>query len=592
MKAFSLILCASAACLAAEAQDISGYPIGFCNGEYVKSSKVKFDGKDVEVSAAIFIPSSYAATVAGNNIETIRVALCSKHNVDDIRVWVRETLDAGESASGTMPIADYAQGWNEVRLDSPFSIADGTQGFYLGYTYHQTGKSGAIAIVENTREQGLLVRCGDGEWEDRSADGILSIEGMVYGEHLPKLNAQLLSVTTDKVFIKSDGTLNGVAEVRNNATEVLRELEITADVAGASEKCVATVECEIPYGETTRVGFSINPDMASSDASETDAIFTLTALNGSPDEDPADNTAEASFRIVERAFPRVALVEEFTTENCPNCPRVAGYIHDMLADPEYADRMAVLCHHAGYGEDFLTTPFAEEYTWFYNSEGTYAPATMVDRLRHGETECSPLFCPGSPEELMAAVSDRLEEPAMVSVNIDQLMPTSQGAPYAYLSVWGERVDAAAVSDDVRITVMLVENDIPANRQGGAGEGYLHQHVGRAVNATWGETIEWHNNEYYYDIMFDFDPSWNQENLQAVAFISNYNSDKVLDCMVENAAVCKVTGTSGAVDEIGSDHNRSLRRIMTPDGIVHSAPVKGLNILLYDDGTTRRIIVKE
>lgn len=93
-------------------------------------------------------------------------------------------------------------------------------------------------------------------------------------------------------------------------------------------------------------------------------------------------------------------------------------------------------------------------------------------------------------------------------------------------------------------------------------------------------------------MFDFNPSWNQENLQAVAFISNYNSDKVLDCMVENAAVCKVTGTLGAVDETGSDHNRSLRRIMTPDGIVHSAPVKGLNILLYDDGTTRRIIVKE
>ena len=76
-RTLNTILLALTLAFSVNAGSVSGYPIGYCNGEAGTSSKLKFDGEDKEVSAAIYIPSTYAATVAGNSVDAIRVALWS-----------------------------------------------------------------------------------------------------------------------------------------------------------------------------------------------------------------------------------------------------------------------------------------------------------------------------------------------------------------------------------------------------------------------------------------------------------------------------------------------------------------------------------
>ncbi|MDE6680485.1 MAG: hypothetical protein K2J92_03935, partial [Muribaculaceae bacterium] len=64
-----------------KAQDVSGYPIGYCDGRMSTSATVKYNIRVTTLSAALHIPPNYARTVEGNRIESLRVAICSTHNV-------------------------------------------------------------------------------------------------------------------------------------------------------------------------------------------------------------------------------------------------------------------------------------------------------------------------------------------------------------------------------------------------------------------------------------------------------------------------------------------------------------------------------
>ena len=539
-RTLNTILLALTLAFSVNAGNVSGYPIGYCNGEAGSASKLKFDGADKVVSAAIFIPSTYAATVAGNSVDAIRVALCSKLNVEEISVWVRESLDGADLATGSLPIADYAQGWNEVALASPYTISEGCGGFYLGMTYRQSRKSGPISILETPHDNALFVKDGDVAWTDMSDKGILCLEGLVYGDALPQYNAELVGATVDTFFIISNGSLNGSLDVRNLGVETVRNLKVRMTADGMPD-CYADADCEIPYGELHKVGIMFRPEIHEMLADRLDATLTIVEINGVTDEDETDNSCPISFQLIEDAYPRMVLLE--------------------------------------------ATAFAEEDTWFYNDGGgTYAPATMVDRVRHEEN--SPLFCPASEDELKDAIRARLEYPSLVSL---APVASTDGNGEVRVYVEGHRISADDIADGVRLTVMLVEDNIESRKQAGAGTGYVHQHVGRAVNSTWGVPVEWSGDDYEYSCGFTLDPEWKLDNLKVVAFISDYDSSDPCACEVKNASSCDVVPVS--VSEMEEEAGKTLLGVMTADGIRVSAPVKGLNILLYSDGSYRKVMAR-
>ncbi len=576
-------------CLTTEAQEVSGYPIGYCNGQMATSATVKYNERETTLSAALRIPANYARTVEGNRIESLRIAICSTHNVDSLRVWIRTALDGPDLASGIATPGSYAQGWNTIDFDIPYDIPEGTEGFYMGYSYYQKAKSGAISSLPEGHSESLWVQCGqDGEWTDRSDEGTLCIEGMVFGNHLPRLNLQLLNVTTDKVFIISNGTLNGVAEVHNIATQTITGFDFEAVIEGIDTPCTTHVDCELPYGNTQRLAFQMYPNVTTSLPEVVEVTFKITSLDEGDDEDLTDNEAATSFRVLEHAYLRTVLVEEFTTENCPNCPRVSNYLHQLTEDPAYKDRFETVCHHSGYYYDLLTTPFDIEYEWFYNANGaTYAPGIMVDRCLYNEN--SAVFCPSSVEQLAEAINNRLAEPSLVSISVEsEYLFTSEGKCILNTVVDCNRCQSDVLNDgNAHITVYLVENNIPALHQAGAGKDYVHQHVNRAVNSTWGEPVEWIEDCFSYAWQCELDPAWKDNDLQIIAVIGTYISDNPTECRVENTATCDVD--ISYIDSILTDqHKPKIEAVYTPEGIRIPAPTQGLNIIRYTDGTTRKI----
>jgi hypothetical protein len=95
------------------------------------------------------------------------------------------------------------------------------------------------------------------------------------------------------------------------------------------------------------------------------------------------------------------------------------------------------------------------------------------------------------------------------------------------------------STPARLTLFLTEDNIKAKSQSGASGSFTHQHVLRAVNATWGAELAWKKNAVGYDYTFTLDSSWKTDDLKVIAFISSYDSKDPTNCVIENAAVTTV-----------------------------------------------------
>lgn len=285
----------------------------------------------------------------------------------------------------------------------------------------------------------------------------------------------------------------------------------------------------------------------------------------------------------EDGFSRIVLLEEFTTEQCNNCPPAAVKLHNVLANPAFSGRVVAVCHHVGFGSDFLTLPTDKDYLWFYNdSKGaTYAPGLMIDRLPTFVETSAVFGMPSwSEEDISAEISKRLAVPSPVTVNVEANVDDDGCVT---VDVSGEKTGGK--QDRTMLTVYLVENNVPSRNQSGADKDYIHQHVTRAVNETWGKRIEWEGDRYAYQCVFDLDESWKLEDMEVVACVNRDIPSDVLKCEVVNAG--SVSLLQNGVADIAAEGRIAVAYYDMQGRKLREQPSSGLCITLYSDGKAEK-----
>lgn len=544
-----------------EADEIKGLTLGYCDGVSVGSGKIGTTDKDAWNSMAICIPAGEMKTYAGCHIDSLRVGLASKLNVDSVVMWLRTSLDGDNVAQCSLSKGQLKKGWNQAALNAAYTIpASLTGGLYIGYSYHQKSSSKPASILSLPTANALFVKLNGQAWEDRSAEGALSVEALVFGDKLPKLNLALKAIEPQQVFVVDKGTLKVTATVKNLAAQTVTGLDFTTTVSGLDESYTAHVDTTIAYRETKTVSFTIKPAINSATPFKRAISVTLAKFNEGADENMDDNTLTDSIEVVSHDFTRNVLLEEFTGEQCSNCPRMASYIKTALASGKYDGRLNVVCHHAGYFTDWLTTSFDTDYLWFFNAGGaTYAPAVMFDRDAFGESTA--VVCPSSEEQLEAYVDYCLVQPAYVSLNIE---PTLD-ADTLRIKVTGDRSKEDFTNGlTPRICVTVVENNINARSQAGASN-FVHEHVNRAINSTWGDTLEWTGDSYEYNCKFTLRTTWERKNLQVVAYIYGYDHDDATNCRVANSVMADFPADPTSVKGVASCDASATKEYFTLSG---------------------------
>lgn len=594
MKKILLSLFALLASFEVSNAQVSGMNIGYCHGKlgpFPSTSDTYFSDlstkKQTWTSGAILIKKEKINSLAGNQIREIHAGLISKLNVDSLAVWVSESLDGPVLSTDT--IATPAKGWNTVALTKPVDITSDMQTLYVGYSYHQKSTSKAMSCPKTPEpDYSCFIRSGNDEWKDYSNDYAVSVEAMVYGDKLPKYDLTLSALDVQQNYVVDNGNLEFTMKVFNNATVTINGFDAVCTVDGSDDKYTVHCDSSIAYNESKTITMTISPTaIQTMDPATRTLTVTLTNLTEGEDEIPSDNTLSGTFNVTLHSFVRNVLLEEFTTEKCTNCPRVASYVHDAMNEPEFQGRLNTMENHAGYYTDSFTATFHNDWTWFFDN--LYAPAVLYDR--HAEDGAvTAVTCPNSKLELFEGIRKRLRETAFVSLKVTADVDGENQK--INVKVTGTRAKENFTKNPARITVVLTETNLAAISQAGAGGDYTHYNVGRRVNSIWGDVLEWNGDDYTYECSIPYTQNYVLDNLGILAFIHDYDPDDKTKCDVANSAAitsAEFTGKSTGICAPKASVNEAQAQYFDLQGRKLSTPTKGFNIVKRNGRFIKQIL---
>ena len=527
-------------------------PLGYCNVTENPTGDLSDNTAGVWSSGAIFIPASTAATLSGKKITAIKFGINLKLNIESAKVWIRTDLDGPNLAEQTVDATTtpaLAIGWNEATLDEGWTVPEGCEGFYLGYSVLQKGYSYALSNSPAPCRNGLFVNMAEKGWEDMSAKGTLYLQATVDGDDLPGINLGIASASLEDVYQIGTGATKASLRVNNLGSKATSAFDVTM-LNGDEEVAKTRVEGEITPGTSRE--FDVNFTPAFTKEGQYQLTLRVDNIAEGADIDPTDNTFSQTMNVMGGALQRVVLVEEFSTEKCQNCPAAAAKFHSLLQQPAYKNRIAPVVHHAGFYTDSFTKSWDTEYVWFYNGS-EFAPAFMVDR--YAGNAARPVM---QSAELESNLQARLNDEPKLSLTIEAGYDVTDDSKIIVV-VRGTKYTREPICEEPYITIWLNEDNVKAVSQAGASGNFIHQHVTRDVNSTWGRAITFDGDDFEYTYTFaNVDPSWKKEDLMVVGAVhprkgSNPATMEVANaCFIAAADFTPQTGMGGVTDIMTGD----------------------------------------
>ena len=592
---------------------------GYYNGSFDKAQMIGVGDKTK-------IPQSYSAATCilagtkeleGRTISGVSFSFPSCKNISDVKIWISQSLpSAPENASHTCEdVTEKLVGYNvegdqfnEIRFKKPFKI-DSSKGVYVGYSFVVTLDEGQFdkfpiftSGEELTHTRALMVKCGDAPWKDYMQYGFgdlalrFLISGGTFDSDKVNVNETFPEITTLK-----GSEINIPVEVENKGGNGFTSLGIEVDVAGEKQELTVT-----PEEKVSGIGVKYNFDIALKvpDKYETLPVkVTIKEVNGAANNS-TENVMKGNVTVLSRKVDRKVLFEEFTATWCGFCPR--GAVGLAKAKQVYGDKIVPMAIHY---QDEMDAP---GYFNFIKNTVSGFPGGHIDRKYMG---VDPYF--GTTNGVKFAVADLIDDcladtpKAEVTADavIDGDILTAR-AEYKFLYTGNANCAIAYV-----VTQDGIKNDDwwQGNNYSGA-EGFedeplfdkyvnagkkakgivydevvivtkgvykgLDDSVPQEVNAEELLTHEVTVDLSEYPLIMD------RTKLNLCVFMLDRNTGRVV-----NADMKSLNPATG-IDEVnaGNGEIEETSRF-TIDGRRISASEKGINIVKYSDGSTKKVIVK-
>lgn len=514
--------------------------------------------------AAVEFSGEFLNQYAGNRVKSIVFQLgASFGSAGSIFVTDDLTATLPDKYPVEFPIPDFdtvpCYEWLEAPVPEPFVIEPGHP-FYVGIRilpYTQTPYYGTwqLAVEENAAaaDHSYIYDAVKDKWAHPSA---YTFEKLTAPNFLIKLCLEGTSLPTNDVsvtdlkaieYMRSTESCTCTFNITNLASNDITtyDAELLLDGTVAQTQHVDLAE-PLKTNETTECTFA---DISFANEGTHTICARVKSINGVADTHPENNSQEREISVIDTYFDHKILVEAFTTMSCANCPHAHDYQNEAFNG---ADKVVRVDHHSGFGTDILTTKPDEDFLWFYNNGGTiYAPGLMIDRIMIDDI-FDPQRSPGEehtpvvggsilPDDLRYIYNTLVERPAWVNVNIDANYDADTRK--LDVTVSGEAI-AKLKGDNTVINVWLTESGLSAadnpkyGQMTGSGRPdmtFVHDHAMRAtLTGSWGKPMSIGIAPYSQTFTTTLDASWKPENMDIVAFISNYDKTDPVNCMVHNA----------------------------------------------------------
>lgn len=571
--------------------------LGYYNSDALAESHkgMGLPGYPGDNKVAICLSEEILKPYVGKNIVGMRFGLTEEIGNSSVSLFKQGGSAPGEVCR-TADVQNGAVGWNEVKFDEPYTIQAG-EVLYAGYSYTQLSnkkdyKSFPFSAVEEGLEnQSLWVYCKIGNnagWNEFGMGGAnMSIQVLVEGDF-----AEYAVLPEDFGTLKGAKNKDLAVAVKfmNNSKEAVSSLGYVVSVDG-----VAGSEQSVDVSPTVGVGgygtFKANVPCGNTEGLK-EVKVEVTKVNGHKNG-ASSTVANGKISIADKMYERNVCIEEFTTEKCGNCPRVAGFLHTYLeeADPT---RVFAVCHHAGYYTDWLTKACDNKLLYLFNDNGgSFAPAMMFNRepafdSQYATGQKDNVTIPGSAAQIKTITNYYLDE-TMADAKLDMTLTYDEGESKVIIVVTGES-NKGYDTENALLTVYLTEDNVKAKNQAGASKFY-HQHVIRDYNSNWGDALTWNDNKFSATYEFAVDEAWKKDDLKVVAFLNKHNTKNRLDNRIENVTGKDLIEKPTAIESVGSAGNAVEVARYNAAGQRINGKQKGLNIVKLSNGTALKVVVK-
>lgn len=311
--------------------------------------------------------------------------------------------------------------------------------------------------------------------------------------------------------------------VTNQGRNAMQDYVVTLTTAGQTTTYPVSVKLE--PGKTNNFQVDYNVTSCAQEGQAVEMLVTITPADESQaDENTADNSLTLHYGTYSQALttPRL-LIEEFTAESCGWCPYGAYRIHTAIEESGMQDQAIWMCHHEGYGMDWLTVDASTDYTALYGGN-TFAPAWMVNRNQKYGDEAFPVFSIPDVSEVAQVLTTAREDACFVEVEAES---TCHDGTLSIRVSAHKSLPFDVQCPQARLTVFLVEDSIASKKQKTYDSHtipYHHNALRAVLTEVWGDNIQWNGDQMEMTYTFQVPEEYVLKNLGVIALVHEMNDD--------------------------------------------------------------------
>ena len=564
-------------------------------------------GSPASFLAAIKIPANHES-IGSSTIKAIRFYIADglASSMSDVKVWISTSLPASaDAADYVQSVKSVANGANDIELTTPYAVNN--QAIYVGYALTSSNNYPIMSCGSDAPDALLLSVPGSISWSDLNGNkfGKLALQILVEGGYFFDNGATPNAIDFQVAPIGGTATFN--IPVTNKGLNDITSIDYTITTDGeTSAEQHADVASPISFNGTGNVKVTVDAD---SEKGLKDKTLTITKVNGVENAATNNSITFPLYTVAKLATHRV-VVEEYTGTGCGYCPR--GIVGMEKLRNTFGDLfvgIAVHQYNTGDAMYIATNSYAS-----LNFDG--APQCMIDRRYYTD----PYY--GNGYDICDDFAAVQSIPTFVDVNVE--------------ANWNEdesKVDAKATvqslkdGENYNIEYVLIGDGITGTASGFNQSNYYYQYSASQLPADladFGRGGKYGKSSVSGLIFNDvaLSSSYVSGSNKAAKLtnlsseepaISEYTLNLPTKTALKNAIDKEQVYVAALIiDNSGIIVNAAKAKVMPyePTGIINvkpsaidaqqyytidgkriDAPVKGVNIVKYSDGSTRKVVIK-
>lgn len=457
----------------------SATTIGYTNGS-VGRAQVFRAGSTTKQGMAMKLDGNKLKALKGQTITAIEAVFGSRNTTNNAAtLFISTSPDGTPLYEQDVTISKSVQ-WLTFNLDKPYTITGDEGNLYIGYTLDIATTYNPLSADFQTDMDGVCYVYKDGAWTDcyGMGFGCVNVRAIVGDDfHTTDLTLKPIAASC---YYKSGTAYSYSGEVFNFGTEAIKSFDVTLTIGDNAPQTFKYDGLNMASGSVYK--FTL-PEYTASTTGSMAMKVEVGNINGGTDNAPADNTRAIDVFFYPADMERTLLLEGFTGQACSNCPAGHRTIASALANVKIP--VVEVMHHSGYQPDIFSMDTDYDYTFFYGSTSTYAPAVMINRTVNPAIGAMPVFNTGT-ELILNTIEMLSDKQPYVSLKLaTDYNADTREAKIAFTAY----VHNDLPSDINTLNVLLSQDGIRGTQSAG-GDNYLHSQVfrGTLTGNSWGIQI--------------------------------------------------------------------------------------------------------